>query len=929
MAGQLNRACLHITLLLAGIVRPDLLFAQTAMLQGRIVFQNSGNLPAAGVLVKSDDANATRSTASGAFTLHYATKVAGDRIRLTVGDTAKVGRAVEVVNREVLDGARLGKDLQDTLIIVVCDKGSVREAKRRYYNILELQNTQNHRNAVAANEAALQRNDLDRATIRTLKHQRDSLEERYRIVAEQLDTTAAYLARINLDQASDLVRRAVQSVDETGDMKGILEILSTSALAAALKEAEHMQRTTMDRFEQLATAHVVRVQALYARGDFDSTVHCMHSLLKLREQYLATDTAEMIRALIFLSIAEYTTSDLEGALAHRRQAVDLAERMPTLDPRVVENLYVRVGEMEMMLGKYEEALHSLDMRRIVLERMEPPDSLLLAWAECGRGTCLGYLGRSEEMLAGHKRIVEQWSLRIPEDAGLLAGLLSNMGAAYFTKGDLDSAYRYLQASALLWENVPLPPDPELAMLYSNLASCSYEQDKLMLAEGYSDQALRIKTKFLAPGHVAFAESHSARAAILMEMGHVEEALVENSKVIEILEPVVDEHHVELVQAYNNQGALLHRLSRENEARNYVQLALRQDARSQLHHTASSLSLLSEIENNAGDHHKAIAYLDTLLGLWGGQVSHSNRRIIAEAYANRAYVFHCAKEPERAERAHIEACVQYAQATLEFPEDRDLHLKLGRELEWLDDDSTALHHFKRALDIAFSETALDHDVVGAIRGKIAASLCAEDSCDQALVHATERLISERQVHADAHAHLLSALKGLADVLWDQNRTDTALTVMREALAIQRSLGVRSDAAKDFLVLAARRFARSDTAFAEQCLMDATAIRPLGACDILDSLGFDSERVRALSAMGHYREALALASASAVLERTEQHYGKRSGPAGYIHERLARIYKSLGETNEERKHLRAAERLRAYGEKHLVKLRAEIAQYAPAL
>ncbi|HRH70588.1 MAG TPA: tetratricopeptide repeat protein [Flavobacteriales bacterium] len=884
------------------------LLAQGTQLQGRIVFQNSGSQPAIGVLVKSDDANATRSTISGAFTLTYASKVPGDRVNLTVGDTARFGRAIEVVNREVLEGARLGNASAEPLVIVVCDKGQLYEAKLRFYNLLERQSSRRHNEALAANEVALKRSDLSAAAVHALVHERDSLEERFRSMRQQLDTMAAYLARINLDQASALVREALHRSETNGDITVILDILTSQALNAAFEEAEGMQRKATDRFEQLAEAYGVRAQALFADGQFDSSVHDLRALLRLREHYLPADTASLIQTLVLLEGTEFMTSQWDSARVHWQRAVELGELMPALDPRVLANLYWLAAARSIYLGSYDEALRHADMQLRTLERVETVDTLRYIQAERERGVCLGHLGRMEEFLALNKHIIEEYTFTMPDDGFLVCSILADIGVAYYeSRNDLDSAYHYLRMSALLWENIPLPRDMQLAGLYFNLAGCSYAQNKLALAEGYAKRAMALNTKFLPPGHVGLAQNQVLIAAILMDGERYEEALQANADAIRLMEPVVAKHHLDLVQAYRNHAAILHRLGRFYEARPYAQRALRQDSRQITHRTASTLELLSENATFTGQHDVALAYVDTLMALWG-EASCTNRSFIAEAHASRAFVLNCLKRPDEAQRERIQACRHYALAEAEYPDDHTLHMARGRQLSWLDDELAALKEFRAALSLANGEVALDHDELGDIHDELANVLCDVDSCAQGYTHALEQLAIEHRSHSEPHTHLVSAIDRVADVFWDLDRKDTSLILLREAVDMQRSLDPSPDPRVRLLLLkAARRVARADTAYALDRLRESMGGHHVGAYDVLDSLRFDNERSRALFALGRYEEAVELGLD--VLQRTRQHYGKRSTSLIRVHEYLANMFMTLNDQRNERKHRRRAARLRS--------------------
>ncbi len=247
------------------------------------------------------------------------------------------------------------------------------------------------------------------------------------------------------------------------------------------------------------------------------------------ERTLWTDTVRKNpgswQAQYNLGIALVAEGDVDGAIRHYRQALEIAPG----DAGVHNNLGIALG----LRGQVGEAI--THFRRAL--RIAP-------WYAQGHnnlGHALQTLGRTEEAIGRYR---EALALR-PD----FAGAHYNLGIALRSQGKVDEAIgHYRQALRLA---------PRDADVHSNLGAALQVKGKLEEAIGHYDEALRID-----PGS---APAHYNLALALYSRGRSDEAILHYLEVIRI-EP-------EAVEVHNNLGTVLAVQGRLEEAIKHYRRAL--------------------------------------------------------------------------------------------------------------------------------------------------------------------------------------------------------------------------------------------------------------------------------------------------------------------------------------------------------------------
>ena len=138
----------------------------------------------------------------------------GQSVKLVIGNTDGKGKNIEVVNTRDLEIYRIPDNpYDDPIEIIVCYAGQRDQAALRYYNILIKPTNEKYEHILNSINIQLQQNNLDTNTIDNLVAQMATLQKERDAALEKLQEQAQFIADINQDQASDLVRSVIQKIE--------------------------------------------------------------------------------------------------------------------------------------------------------------------------------------------------------------------------------------------------------------------------------------------------------------------------------------------------------------------------------------------------------------------------------------------------------------------------------------------------------------------------------------------------------------------------------------------------------------------------------------------------------------------------------------------------------------------------------------------
>lgn len=194
--------------------------------KGIVLLQNSGSQPLGQVSILVSGAPPVASDSRGEFTLHFATRKAGDAVRTL--NVSKTG--YELVNTHDLELWNISSDNQ--FIVVMCPKGMLAESRRKYYRIGEDRYRKQYIEKVKELNKALEQHELIESEYK-MKLAEANLQLQQAM--DKLDSFCDRFARINRDMLTELDKRAMELLDK-GDVEGAIRLYEEAQLLQKFQE---------------------------------------------------------------------------------------------------------------------------------------------------------------------------------------------------------------------------------------------------------------------------------------------------------------------------------------------------------------------------------------------------------------------------------------------------------------------------------------------------------------------------------------------------------------------------------------------------------------------------------------------------------------------------------------------------------------------
>lgn len=212
--------------------------ARSQKVDGVIYYQNSGGKTAAGVQVSAFGCNPTYSLSNGMFTLPCPNKTIGQKLKLIVGNIDNEGKSIEIVNIRQLEWLRVpDKSDSEPIEIIVCYSGQKDEMALRYYGILVRSTNKKFEEKLASIETQIKQGNLGVEEHKILLNQIEQTNIEKVNALKKIEEQAEFIATINLDQASSLVKDALELLQSEEDIEAALTILDSEKLKNAFDVA--------------------------------------------------------------------------------------------------------------------------------------------------------------------------------------------------------------------------------------------------------------------------------------------------------------------------------------------------------------------------------------------------------------------------------------------------------------------------------------------------------------------------------------------------------------------------------------------------------------------------------------------------------------------------------------------------------------------
>ncbi|MDP9078883.1 MAG: tetratricopeptide repeat protein [Bacteroidota bacterium] len=461
--------------------------AQNGEIRGRVLFQNSGKKPAVGVEIRAKGANLDYSSSDGSFRLQYAYKQPGDNAELILSTKVNYKVNIELVNSEAVRAARIPIDPEDSLYIIVCHAGQLAQSRQHYYKISENKLKSYYDQQLKKLTLLLSKSkgsDLEKLELHI---KIDSLTAKYNSVIEKAAVLADYIASINKDFASEIVREAIEKIDSDNDIEGALLILDDNRLDQAYIQAKEKKELADQEIKKITEGYMLKSNILMANFRYKEAAACIQKVIdiweenKFEKRYLAIKYGDL--GVIYNESEDYTAS-----IRYETRAIGILDSISSQkDPDYARNCndiavnYIALSNDSLAL-RYE-------LMALALDR-ELGDSSKVAIAYGNLALIYLDMGKPELAFSYQKSDLGM-ILSSDSTSEHLITAYNNIGATFYKLKKFDEALKYemlaLETGKKLWNK----DSPKLAPIYDNVSVVYQQIGKDSLASVYKSKGLSL------------------------------------------------------------------------------------------------------------------------------------------------------------------------------------------------------------------------------------------------------------------------------------------------------------------------------------------------------------------------------------------------------------------------------------------------------
>lgn len=590
-------------------------YVYSQQIQGVIYYQNSGGQTAANVQVTAFGCDTEYTQSNGMFILPCPQKAVGQKVKLIIGNIDGDGKNIEVVNSRQLDWLRIPNEFTgDPIEIIICYAGQRDQIALRFYGILAKSTTKEFEQKVNDLEAQLQKNTLNANERRILISQIDKLKVERDVIIEKLEEQAEFIANINKDQASELVKSAIQKIETEEDISAALEILDDNKLEEAyylvldkkikaeveIKKIIHgyelkinlllpnfrytdaikcyekiieIQENNNFNKEELASLYGKLGNVIFLNGEYKKALHNYQESMKIRKKLLKPNHPDIAQSHNDIALAYFALGEYEKSLDFNQKSLNIRRDTLVINHIEISESYNNIGLVYQLIGKYEKALDFfLRANEIKTKKLDSKHSSI-ATSYNNIAVAFHSLGRYEKALEYHKKAIIIREETLTSNHPDLAQSFNNIATTYQFQGQYEKALKNQQKSIEIREKSLSQLHPDLAISYNNIGNIYKDLEQYKKAFKYEQKAIDIQEKIFDKNHLALAGSYDNIANTYTFLGEYDKAIEYHKKSISIQEIGIEKNYPNLAISYSNFGKTYYVLEQYENALEYQQKAI--------------------------------------------------------------------------------------------------------------------------------------------------------------------------------------------------------------------------------------------------------------------------------------------------------------------------------------------------------------------
>ena len=488
----------------------------------------------------------------------------------------------------------------------------------------------------------------------------NKLKEEFSQIQKSLFETAQRIASMQLEQVSDMLRRAIEAFED-----GKLE-LANILLDEIAHEAEHhmaqleQQRSLVHQDIEafLLQAKTVMADAsipideridktatIYSKADdwaqksalpeekyetllvdyesflsdyahYDKALSINQRLTSIRERLYGLEHPDTATSYNNIGYVYKCLGDYDKALEYYSKDMAICEKVLGKEHPDTATSYNNIGGVYYSLGDYDKALEyyfkALAIREKVIGK-EHPDT---ATSYNNIGNVYDYID-DDKALEYHFKGLNIFEKVLGREHPSTATSYNNIGNVYDCIGDYEKAIECYSKALAIRENVLGPEHPDTATSYNDIGYTYENLGEYSKALEYYSKALAIRENVFGPEHPDTATSYNDIGYTYENLGEYSKALEYYSKALDINERFFGSEHPNSIDSYNNVGATYEGLENYSKAIEFYSKALlvREKLYGEVHkETAKSYKSIGNVYEKQGNYIKALEFYSKALAI---------------------------------------------------------------------------------------------------------------------------------------------------------------------------------------------------------------------------------------------------------------------------------------------------------------------------
>lgn len=370
----------------------------------------------------------------------------------------------------------------------------------------------------------------------------------------------------------------------------------------------------------------INVGEVYAfLGDYTKALECSKTALELQKKELNEKDSKLASFYQAVGIVYDKLADYTNALRFQSDALMIfKETLGEYHPMVASS-YSNLGLICYNKGNYSDALTYFFNALPVFKEIQRGQNPMVANIYTNIGLVYSRQKKYAESLNYHKKALSILKKKYGAEHPTMAQIYNNIGMAYFSQDDCSSALKYFLLALPIFLKYLGNNHPDVAQLYDNFSSTYVCLNEYDLALDYSFKTLAINKNKWGGDHPVIAKNYNNIGWIFQFKNNYQRALLYYKKSIKIYRAMIPENKYDIALVYNNIGMLLYAQKTHSKAILYFRKSLAyylESNKGNAHNLAIAMAYnnigmasyyLSRIDNAKNYLHMAVAMAEEILG----------------------------------------------------------------------------------------------------------------------------------------------------------------------------------------------------------------------------------------------------------------------------------------------------------------------------